>query len=86
VTEAHAINDRGEIVAISVFPNGNQHVVLLVPSDLAASEGLTSNAPAPGTTGPLAGTTARPVSCVHCCRGKRGGRVGVICPAWIADW
>lgn len=36
---------------------------LLVPSDLAASEGLTSNAPAPGTTGPAMATPARPTTC-----------------------
>ena len=27
------INDRGEIAAIGVLPNGNQHVFLLVPCD-----------------------------------------------------
>jgi uncharacterized membrane protein len=51
VTEAEYINSRGEIVAFAALPNGNQHVALLVPSGLAASEGLISNAPAPSAVG-----------------------------------
>jgi probable HAF family extracellular repeat protein len=39
-TEAAYINDRGEIVAFGA---------LLIPARLAAEEGITSNAPAPGT-------------------------------------
>jgi hypothetical protein len=27
------INDRGEIVGLGVLPNGDQHVILLVPCD-----------------------------------------------------
>jgi probable HAF family extracellular repeat protein len=51
LTEAEYIDDRGEIVAFATLPNGNQHVVLLVPSGLAASEGLRSNAPLPLAAG-----------------------------------
>jgi probable HAF family extracellular repeat protein len=46
LTEALYINDQGEIAGLGVLPNGDQHVVLLVPAALAASEGLRSNAPA----------------------------------------
>jgi probable HAF family extracellular repeat protein len=60
ITQAQNINDRGEIAAYGMFPNGAIHAVLLVPTALAASEGLTSNAPAPGTAGSGAG--ARPGS------------------------
>jgi probable HAF family extracellular repeat protein len=49
VTEASNINDRGEIAAVGVLPDGRQRAVLLVPTGLAATEGLASNAPAPGT-------------------------------------
>jgi uncharacterized membrane protein len=49
LTEVININDRGEIAGQGVFPDGQQHGVLLVPTGLAASEGITSNAPAPGT-------------------------------------
>jgi probable HAF family extracellular repeat protein len=44
--EAHYLNDRGEIVCRGVLANGNVHIMLLAPSALAASEGLTSNVPA----------------------------------------
>jgi hypothetical protein len=44
--------------------NGNEHAVLLVPSGLAASEGLTSNAPALGTTGPATGVRWASATCV----------------------
>jgi probable HAF family extracellular repeat protein len=33
VTDAVNINDRGEIVGIGALPNGDQHVILLIPSD-----------------------------------------------------
>lgn len=42
---ADYINDRGEIFCEALLPNGDHRVVLLVPSDLAASEGLIANAP-----------------------------------------
>jgi uncharacterized membrane protein len=31
LTEAHSISDRGEIIALGVLPDGDQHVVLLEP-------------------------------------------------------
>jgi probable HAF family extracellular repeat protein len=42
VQEAHYISDQGEIAAVGVLPNGNQHVVLLVPIGMAQSEGLSA--------------------------------------------
>jgi probable HAF family extracellular repeat protein len=50
LNEALAINDRGEIFAIGTLANGEHHDILLVPSGLAASEGLRSNVPAPEST------------------------------------
>lgn len=63
VREAHAITDRGEIVGVGVLPNGDSHDVVLIPADLAASEGLTSNAPAPGTTSPTTAQQGRTTRC-----------------------
>jgi probable HAF family extracellular repeat protein len=49
-TEAAYINDRGEIVAFGALTSsGTQRVALLIPARQAAAEGITSNAPAPGT-------------------------------------
>ena len=44
-----SINDRGEIAGRGVPANGNVHAFLLVPTDEAQREGLSSNAPAAGT-------------------------------------
>jgi probable HAF family extracellular repeat protein len=33
VEEAFSINDRGEISANGILPNGNRHAVLLVPTE-----------------------------------------------------
>jgi probable HAF family extracellular repeat protein len=46
LAEAHASDDRGEIVCRGVLANGDVHLMLLVPSALAAGEGLTSRVPA----------------------------------------
>jgi probable HAF family extracellular repeat protein len=46
LTEAVYINEQGEIVGLGVLPNGDQHVVLLVPAAMAASEHLALHAPA----------------------------------------
>lgn len=63
LTEAGYISDRGEISAVGLLPNGDERGALLIPADVAASAGITSNAPAPGTTGPATGRHARPMSC-----------------------
>jgi probable HAF family extracellular repeat protein len=42
VVEAWDINDRGEIAAVGMLPNGDQHAVLLIPS--SASEIAAANA------------------------------------------
>lgn len=65
VTDAININDRGEIAGLGMLANGNQHAVLLIPADLAASEGLTSNAPAPGTTAPAIAVQRSPATCMR---------------------
>jgi probable HAF family extracellular repeat protein len=36
--ETHFVNDRGEIVAVGVLPNGDQHIVVLVPCSDRESE------------------------------------------------
>jgi probable HAF family extracellular repeat protein len=59
------IDDRGEIVGYGVLPNGDQHVILLVPAPLAALEGLNSNAPAPGTVAPAVPPHASAVPCTN---------------------
>lgn len=61
LTEALSINDQGEIAGLGVLPNGNQHLVLLIPSDLARAQGLTSNVPvtSAGSTMPRSTTPAR---------------------------
>jgi probable HAF family extracellular repeat protein len=51
LTEAGYISDRGEISAVGLLPNGDERGALLIPADLAASEGITSNAPAPSMIG-----------------------------------
>jgi probable HAF family extracellular repeat protein len=63
LTEAQFIDDRGEIVGNAVLPNGDVRVFLMVPTGLAASEGITSNAPAPGTTGPATGAPVQRTPC-----------------------
>ncbi len=71
LTFAFAINDQGEIAGIGV-PSGCApqdvntcgHAYVLLPRDEAAAEGITSNMPAPGTTGPVTGTPVHPASCV----------------------
>jgi probable HAF family extracellular repeat protein len=63
LTEAGFISDRGEISTVGLLPNGDERGALLIPADIAESEGITSNAPAPGTTGPATGRHARPTSC-----------------------
>jgi probable HAF family extracellular repeat protein len=63
VSVAAFINDRGEIYGTGTLPKGDQHVILLVPTDLAASEGLLSHAPASSTTGPPAATHGSPMGC-----------------------
>jgi probable HAF family extracellular repeat protein len=65
VTEANVINDLGEIAGNGVFPNGEQHVYLMVPTRLAESEGLTSNAPAPDTVSPATGVRRSSVTCAR---------------------
>jgi probable HAF family extracellular repeat protein len=57
------ISDRGEIVGYGVLPNGDQHVILLVPASLAALEGVMSNAPAPGTVAPAVTPHASAAPC-----------------------
>jgi probable HAF family extracellular repeat protein len=50
VFEAWDMNDRGEIAAIGVLPNGDQHAVLLVPAcaaEIAAANALPVVTPAP---------------------------------------
>ncbi len=49
VVEAWDINDRGEIAAIGVLPNGDQHAVLLVPAsagEIAAANAFSISQPA----------------------------------------
>jgi probable HAF family extracellular repeat protein len=36
--ETHFVNDRGEIVAVGVLPNGDQHIVVMVPCSDSESE------------------------------------------------
>ena len=36
--ETHFVNDHGEIVAVGVLPNGDQHIVVLVPCSDAAED------------------------------------------------
>ena len=36
--ETHFVNDRGEIVAVGVLPNGDQHIVVMVPCSNDESE------------------------------------------------
>jgi hypothetical protein len=68
---AEYINDREEIFCVAILPNGANRVVLLVPATLAASEGLTSYAPVPGTVAPAASPRAsrralrQPASVAH---------------------
>jgi probable HAF family extracellular repeat protein len=59
------INDRGEIAAHASLngANGAQHMVVLIPTDEADREGITSNAPAVGTTGPAAAPRASAALC-----------------------
>jgi probable HAF family extracellular repeat protein len=48
VFEAWDINDRGEIAAVGVLPNGDQHAVLLVPAsaeEIAAANALSESQP-----------------------------------------
>jgi probable HAF family extracellular repeat protein len=61
LTEPRLINDRSEIAVFGVLTNGEQHDVLLIPAQLAAVEGLTSNAP--GTVAPAAAPRAMAAHC-----------------------
>jgi hypothetical protein len=63
LTEAHLINDRGEIAVTAVRPSGEQGDALLVPAQLAALEWLASNAPAPGAVAPATTPRTSPASC-----------------------
>ena len=47
LAEAFYLSNRGEIACLGTLPNGNLRVVLLVPADLAARQGLS---PAPATS------------------------------------
>jgi len=40
--ETHFVNDRGEIVAVGVLPNGDQHIVVMVPCSESESENCRS--------------------------------------------
>jgi probable HAF family extracellular repeat protein len=40
--ETHFVNDGGEIVAVGVLPNGNQHIVVMVPCSDGESQGCRS--------------------------------------------
>lgn len=62
--EAGYISDRGEISAVGLLPNGDERGALLIPTGLAASEGIISNAPAPGTTGPATAAHRGPAPCM----------------------
>lgn len=44
LAEAFYINNRGEIGTLATLPNGDMHVVLLVPAGLAARQGLSGTA------------------------------------------
>jgi probable HAF family extracellular repeat protein len=63
IVEAHAITDRGEIVGGATLPDGTEHVVVLLPTDEAGRQGLSSNAPAPGTVVPTGKAQPRPATC-----------------------
>jgi probable HAF family extracellular repeat protein len=56
---ADYINDRGEIYCEAQLPNGDHRMVLLVPSDEAASEGLIAPAPSGHTRAAEIGGGAR---------------------------
>jgi hypothetical protein len=36
--EAHFVNDRGQIMAVGVLPNGDQHIIVMVPCSDRESE------------------------------------------------
>jgi probable HAF family extracellular repeat protein len=63
LTYAWWINDRGEIAGTGVLPNGNQHAVLLIPTEEADRDGIASNAPAPSTVAPAAAPYEGSTSC-----------------------
>jgi probable HAF family extracellular repeat protein len=65
LAEAQLISDRGEIVVNAILPNGDQHVAVLIPAWLAALEGLTPNAPPPGSVLPVAMTRPRAAPCTN---------------------
>jgi probable HAF family extracellular repeat protein len=71
VKATEIINDRGEIVGLGVLPNGNQHVVVLIPSRLAAIEGITSNVPEAGAAGPATAARAS-AACATAISGQAG--------------
>jgi probable HAF family extracellular repeat protein len=64
VIEGSYINDLGEIAANAEL-NGVQRAALLVPAQLAAREGITSNAPAPSAAGPAAAPRASAAPCAN---------------------
>ena len=39
LAEAHFVNDRGELVVVGILPNGNPHIVVMVPCTGSESEG-----------------------------------------------
>ncbi len=61
LVEAPYISDRGEIICTATLPNGDQRVALLIPDDLATSQGLTSNAPASLPAGSATARVSSPV-------------------------
>ena len=39
LAETHFVNDRGELVVVGILPNGNPHIVVMVPCTGTESEG-----------------------------------------------
>lgn len=75
LTEGIHINDRGEILADGVLPNGDQRAVLLVPAASAASLGLgTMPVTSPAFTTERGTTVTRSLSAPHAIRIPSRGR------------
>jgi len=72
IRQANTINDQGEIAAVGIV-NGNKHVVLLVPSALAANEALRTNLPASATasTAAVRSSSSARVNLLPLLRGSR---------------